>query len=37
MKNDPIWNEQKNKLLKLAPFVEYNDKYKGMLIEQFRR
>ena len=37
MKNDPIWNEQKNKLLKLTPFVEYNDKYKGMLIEQFRR
>jgi aryl-phospho-beta-D-glucosidase BglC (GH1 family) len=37
MKNDPIWNEEKNKLLKLTPFLEYNDKYKSMLIEQFRR
>ncbi len=36
MKNDPIWNEQKNKLLKLTPFVEYNDKYKQILIERFR-
>ena len=37
MKTDPIWSEEKNKLQKLSKFIEYNDKYKGMLIEQFRR
>ena len=37
MGTDPIWGQEKNKLLKLSPFVECNDKYKGMLIKQFRR
>jgi len=36
MKTDPVWQEERNKLLKLSPFVQYNDKYKGILIEHFR-
>jgi len=31
-----VWQEEKNKLQKLTPFVDYQDKYKGMLIEQFK-
>ena len=37
LKNCIVWQEEKNKLQKLAPFVEYQDKYKSMLIEQFKR
>ena len=31
-----VWQEEKNKLQKLTHFVDYQDKYKGMLIEQFK-
>ena len=37
LKNCIVWQEEKNKLQKLAPFVDYQDKYKSMLIEQFKR
>jgi hypothetical protein len=33
----PIWAEGRNKLQKLSPFVEYQDKYKGILIDHFKR
>lgn len=36
MKTDLVWNDEKNKLLKLTPFIEYNDKYKQILIERFK-
>ena len=36
MKTDLVWNEEKNKLMKLSPFVAYNDSYKRILIERFK-
>lgn len=37
LKNCIVWQEEKNKLQKLTPFVDYDDKYKGILIEHFKR
>ena len=36
MKTDPVWQEERNKLLKLSPFVQYNEKYKQILIGKFK-
>lgn len=33
---DFIWAEEKNKLLKLAPFISYDEKYKQILIERYK-
>jgi len=36
LKNCIVWQEEKNKLQKLAPFVDYDEKYKQILIGKFK-